>query len=309
MRLDCVDLSKKYHHIQALTHFNATFTAGIYALLGPNGSGKTTLMNLLSTNLKPDTGAITFNNTDIHVLGNEYLSNVGYAPQTPGLYANFTIKQFLWYMASVKDSFSDIRGKKRKEKIQEAIDSILLALDLKDIQSRKISTLSGGMKQRVAIAQAVLGDARILLLDEPTAGLDPKQRILVRNYLSEIAINRIIIISTHLVHDVSDISQEILLLKKGVLIKQGSSSQLCEEIVGKVWEQQLPSQDLAEFQKEHSITRISHQSDGDGLIVRYLSEQPASALSVPVTPELEDVYFLLMGLKSDDEKEGSKDGP
>ena len=110
MRLDCVDLSKKYHHIQALTHFNATFTAGIYALLGPNGSGKTTLMNLLSTNLKPDTGAITFNNTDIHVLGNEYLSNLGYAPQTPGLYANFTIKQFLWYMASVKDSLAQCKS-------------------------------------------------------------------------------------------------------------------------------------------------------------------------------------------------------
>lgn len=189
MKLFINNITKSYGNNLALSNFTAEFQPGIYALLGPNGSGKTTLMNIITDNLKADSGEILYddgsgNGENVLKMGVRFREKLGFIPQYPGLYPNFTVERFMWYMAALKGL--------KKEDAKTQIAEILRAVELDDVLRRKIGALSGGMKQRLALAQAVLGDPQILILDEPTAGLDPKQRIAIRNYISKIAFNKIV---------------------------------------------------------------------------------------------------------------------
>ena len=241
MKLILNNISKSYGSTLALDGFSATFEPGIYALLGPNGSGKSTLMNIITDNLKADNGEMLYsdNGEEPVSVGDKKLcfrSYIGFMPQYPGLYPSFTAKQFLEYVAVLKDIGGGLSKKERNALIDEQVTEVLEAVELSDVSNRKIKTFSGGMKQRLALAQAVLGDPKILILDEPTAGLDPKQRISVRNYISRMALNKIVIIATHVVPDVEFIAKDYIFLKKGTVIKQNSLHNLLSEIEGKVWE-------------------------------------------------------------------------
>ena len=212
MTLTIQNISKSYGTNLALDKFSATFEPGIYALLGPNGSGKSTLMNIITDNLKADSGSITYTSDkgaseDVLKMGVRFREKLGFMPQYPGLYPNFSVERFLWYMAALKGM--------TKADALEQIPASLKAVELDDVPRRKIGALSGGMKQRLALAQAVLGDPEILILDEPTAGLDPKQRISIRNYISRIAFDKIVLIATHVVSDVEFIARDVIMLKKG----------------------------------------------------------------------------------------------
>ena len=211
MKLTINGTTKSYGSNLALNGFTAEFEPGIYALLGPNGSGKSTLMNIITDNLKADSGEITYTDDtgrteNVLDMGVRFREKIGFMPQYPGLYPNFTVERFLWYMAALKGM--------DKEEAKRQIPEILAAVELDDVPRRKIGALSGGMKQRLTLAQAVLGDPEILILDEPTAGLDPKQRIAIRNYISKIALSKIVLIATHVVPDIEFIARDIIMLKK-----------------------------------------------------------------------------------------------
>ena len=305
MKLIFQNVSKSYGKIKALSDFTATLMPGIYALLGPNGSGKSTLMNLIADNIKLDAGSIFYQPVDgvkenIMEMGARFREKIGYMPQFPGIYPDFSVWDFLWYMAILKDVCPERNHQKRKGLIKERVMRVLRAVELDDVGHRKIKTLSGGMKQRVALAQAVLGNPEILILDEPTAGLDPKQRITIRNYISEIALNKIVIIATHVVSDVEFIAKEIILLKKGVIVDAAPPQQLIESMDGKVWLVHCAEKDVPTIKNQHLITNIS--PSGDPVLpacLRILCEQQPFASAVPATPTLEDYYLQLFGEKSE----------
>ena len=305
MKLILQNLSKYYGKTKALSDFTVTLTPGIYALLGPNGSGKSTLMNLITDNLKTDSGNIIYQTDDgleknILEMGAQFREKIGYMPQYPGIYPDFSVWDLLWYMAILKDMGSEWRGKKRKGYIKDQVIQVLKAVELDDISHRKIKTLSGGMKQRVALAQAVLGDPEILILDEPTAGLDPKQRITIRNYISEIALNKIVIIATHVVSDVEFIAKEIILLKKGVIVDAAPPQKLVENMDGKVWLVHCAEDDVPTIQNQYLITNISPSGDSElPACLRILCGQQPFASAVPAAPTLEDYYLQLFGEKSE----------
>lgn len=200
-------LAKSYGKVQALRNVTLSFGEGIYALLGPNGSGKSTLMNILAGILKPSSGTVSYKGEDILRLGDAYRENIGYMPQYPAMYRSFTVMEFMLYMAELKGW-----AKSGTEQIQ----SILERVELLELADRRISALSGGMRQRLSLAQAILGDPRILILDEPTAGLDPRQRVIVREFISEISREKTVLWATHIVSDVESIAKEVVFMKKGV---------------------------------------------------------------------------------------------
>ena len=254
MTLTIDNISKSYGKTKALIDFKAELNAGIYGLLGPNGSGKSTLMNIITDNLEADKGKILFNGEDVIRLGSKFRAKLGFMPQFPGLYASFTVKQFMKYMASLKDI------DKKTTKIQ--IEEILTAVELIDVQNKRISSLSGGMKQRLGLAQAMLGDPEILILDEPTAGLDPKQRIAVRNYIAQFALNRIVIIATHVVQDIEYIAKNIILLRKGVIVENATPAELLKKIEGNVWSVKIDENEVNKFKKKFKVTNISKNEEG-----------------------------------------------
>lgn len=200
MQLKFDRISKSFGNNRALSDFSAELEPGIYALLGPNGAGKSTLMNILTDNLNADEGRIFFDGEDIRKMGVRFREKLGFMPQYPGMYGSFTAERFLWYISALKGV--------PEEKAKRSIPELLEAVELSDAAWKRIASFSGGMKQRLALAQAVLGDPAVLVLDEPTAGLDPKQRIAVRNYISKIAFNKIVIIATHVVSDVEYIDRK-----------------------------------------------------------------------------------------------------
>ena len=218
MELKLSDLTKRYGEKEALSHFSYTFENGIYGILGANGAGKSTMMNLITDNVKRDGGAILFNGTEILKLGDAFRAVLGYMPQQQGLYEGMTAESFLAYMARLKR----IPGRE----IRGEIKRVLELTNLKDVRHGKIGSFSGGMKQRVLLAQAMLGEPKVLILDEPTAGLDPKERVRLRNYIYELSKNRIVLLATHIVSDIEAIANDILLLKKGRLIHHGSPAEL-----------------------------------------------------------------------------------
>lgn len=298
MELKFEKIDKSYGKNHALKEFSATLTPGIYALMGPNGSGKSTLMNILTDNLKADSGEITYaevgkEHENVLKMGVRFREKIGFMPQYPGMYPNFTVESFMWYMASLKDVGSQYKGKQKKEYIAKEIENILKAVELDDVPRRRIGALSGGMKQRLALAQAVLGDPEILILDEPTAGLDPKQRIAIRNYIATIALNKIVLIATHVVSDVEYIAKEVIFLKKGEITDFAPAHELAEKIDGKVWELTCGGAEVAAFSQKYRVVNIS-QSGAD-VTLRVLSDTRPEGNSAPAAPTLEDYYLWMFG--------------
>lgn len=292
MKLSIENVSKSYGTNLALNSFTATLDSGVYALLGPNGSGKSTLMNILTDNLKADSGEIKYtgedgNTENVLEMGVRFREKLGFMPQYPGLYPNFTVERFMWYMAALKGI--------SKEKAAKDIPAILAEVELDDVPRRKIGALSGGMKQRLTLAQAVLGDPEILILDEPTAGLDPKQRIAIRNFISRIAFNKIVIIATHVVPDIEFIARDIIMLKKGVIIDNAPPHELTKKIEGKVWNTPCAESDVQAMQDKFRVTNIARDDESGKIMLRVLSEDAPTADSRAISPTLEDYYLYIFG--------------
>ncbi len=279
------DLSKSYGSNLALNQFTYSFDHGIYALLGPNGSGKSTLMNIVTQNLKSDNGEILLDDTPIGKLGASYREKLGFMPQYPGMYPSFSALDFLRYMAVLKGL--------NKKKADEQIDELLHAVELHDVRTHRIGSFSGGMKQRLALAQALLGDPEIVILDEPTAGLDPKQRIAIRNYIASVALNKTVIIATHVVSDVEFIAREAIMLKKGVISDSGSPYELTQKIEGQVWQTVVKPEKVQAMQDKFRVVNI--QNGEQGVILRILSDVQPTEDSVTVVPSLEDYYLYVFG--------------
>lgn len=284
MELALDGLVKNYDTVKALKGVSFTLTPGVNGLLGPNGAGKSTMMNILSGNLSQTAGRITFNGEDIRNMGKAFRKRLGYMPQQQALYPGFTAAQFLGYMAT-------LRGMEKAE-ATDAVHRVLRQVALEDVALRRIKTFSGGMKQRLLIAQAILADPDVLVLDEPTAGLDPKQRIAIRNLIASLAERKIVIVSTHVVSDIAGIAKEILLLKQGELISQQSPAELIRQIDGTVWEVSVSKEDLPLWQSHYRISNMAY--DGSDFCLRLLSDEAVPG-GHPVKPNLEDVYLSYFG--------------
>ena len=248
MQLELIDLTKRYGDFVALDHLNITFTAGIYGILGANGAGKSTMMNLLTDNISRSNGKILYDGTDILKLGKDFRKILGYMPQQQGFYEHMTAQTFLYYMA-------DLKGIPKRQAAQE-IDDLLDATNLSDVRHKKLGGYSGGMKQRVLLAQALLGDPKVVILDEPTAGLDPKERIRIRNFISAMSRNRIILLATHIVSDIESISDQILMMKKGQMVGMGTPGELIESVADKVKEMSCSPEELDRVQEQYKVGNI-----------------------------------------------------
>ena len=222
MELQLKDVTKKYGEKVALDRFSYTFRPGIYGILGANGAGKSTMMNLITDNLRRDGGEITFDGTDIRKLGIEFRRILGYMIQQQGLFEGMTAESFLIYMARLKEI--------PRKQTRSEIDRVLEMTNLQDVRHKKVGAFSGGMKQRVLLAQALLGDPKVLILDEPTAGLDPRERARLRDHIYRLAQNRIVLLATHIVSDIEAISDQILLIRKGTLLRSGTATELIDSL-------------------------------------------------------------------------------
>ena len=285
MELQISDLTKCYGKKTALDSFTYTFTDGIYGLLGPNGAGKSTLMNIITQNLKPTKGSVTADGKNAADSGKEYRKLLGFMPQQQALYPDFTLTRFLYYMAGLKGI--------PKDKASLQIEELIRRVNLTQHCRSKLGGFSGGMRQRALLAQALLGDPKIIILDEPTAGLDPKERISLRNLIAETAFDKIVIIATHVVPDIEFIAKEVLLLNNGKLTRNGTPVELCGEIEGKVYEIFIKQEELPHIQDNFSIVNITH--DHDHLCVRVLSEVAPKWEHKAVPPTLEDLYLYCFG--------------
>lgn len=280
MIIEINNLTKIYGNNKALNDLTLTLEDGIYGVLGPNGSGKTTLINLLTDNVKRTSGDILIDNKDIVSLGEKYRDMIGYMPQQQALYNDFSAYMYLKYMCSVK-------GIKHGG---ELINDMLKEVNLYDVRNSKVGTFSGGMKQRLLFAQALLNGPKILILDEPTAGLDPKERINFRNMLAELSKDKIILLATHIVSDIECIADEVILLKKGNLVKKDTPENLMKNISNKVFEIRGTKEELISLQHNVGLGNIIH--DQNGISLRIVTDTPKDNY-IPVTDNisLEDVYL------------------
>ena len=285
MQVTFEHLSKKYNSKYALRDFSATLENGVYGLLGTNGAGKTTLLNVFMGIVKGDGGEIYIDGKNIRSLGSSFLENIGYLPQYPRFYRDFTVKEFLRYMCVLKD----IPTRRAEERIRELLDTV----NLSDAAGKKVGALSGGMRQRLGIAQAMLDDPGILILDEPTAGLDPRERIRFRNLISQFAENRIVILATHIVSDVEFIANQIILLHEGSLLRFGSPAQLCQALEGKVWALSLDVPDVPPELLHYTISNMARENDG--IHLRLISDVCPHPKAVTVMPNLEEVFLYHCG--------------
>ena len=284
MELKIENLTKHYGELFALDQFTATLKPGIYGILGPNGAGKATLMNLLTDTLKRESGTIALDGTEILSMGRDYRAVLGYMPQQQGYYDEFSVGRFLHYMAALKGM--------NKRQAQAAIDRLLGVVGLQNTVHKKMSALSGGMRQRILLVQALLNDPKILLLDEPTAGLDPEERIRIRNYIAEIAADKIVLLATHVVSDVESIADQVLILRKGKLLVMDTPEALIEHTRPHVAEVMCSIDELAEYQKHYVISGIS-QHNGK-YILRVVDAQYTADHTNDLRIGLDEVYLYYM---------------
>ena len=286
MKLALIDLTKKYGDFTALDRLTITFTPGIYGILGANGAGKSTMMNLLTDNISRSDGKILFDGTDILKLGKDFRKILGYMPQQQGFYEHMTAQTFLYYMA-------DLKGIPKNQAAQE-IDALLDATNLSDVRHKKLGGYSGGMKQRVLLAQSLLGDPKVVILDEPTAGLDPKERIRIRNFISAMSRNRIILLATHIVSDIESISDQILMMKKGQMVGMGTPGELIESVADKVKEMSCSPEELDRVQEQYKVGNI-FQRHGETWVRIIGDNLPTEGQYVEDHLSLEDVYLYYLG--------------
>jgi ABC-type multidrug transport system ATPase subunit len=288
MQLTVNNLGKQYKsNFWGLRNFSLDIKPGILGLLGPNGAGKSTFMRMLATITKPTTGSISWNGSDVIKKPDILRAVLGYLPQDFGVYPNLSAVEFLEYMAAIK-GLDAVSAKRR-------IDELLQLTNLVEAAGRPLGGYSGGMKQRVGIAQALLNDPQLLIVDEPTVGLDPEERVRFRNLLSDLSGERVVILSTHIVSDVEATATHIALVNKGQLLCEAAPENLLNELECKVWEWTVHSDDLPALKQKHIISGTLRRSDG--VQVRVVSEDRPDAIAQNVSPNLEDAYLFFIGGK------------
>lgn len=281
MNLEIKNVSKSYGDKLVIDDINLTLEPGLYGLLGANGAGKSTLMKMICNVSRTSKGEITYNEKNI-VNNKEFLDDLAYLPQDFSYYPEFTVIDFMLYMATL----NGMNKKIAKNKTFEVLDKVGLN---RNLSKKKIKTLSGGMKQRLGIAQAILDDPKVLIIDEPTVGLDPKERVRFRNMISEIAEDNIVLLSTHIVSDVEYIADEIIILKNGQIKNMGTAQELLSEIEGLVWEVNVSARDVKDYRKEYTV--INQRHDTGGVLLRIISETRPAGDAVRADVTLEDLYL------------------
>lgn len=281
MELQLDRVTKQYGTKLAVDRMNLSMKAGVYGLLGANGAGKTTLMRLLCDILNPTSGEIRYDGQNIHVMGEEYRSLLGYLPQNFGYYPEFTAEKFMLYMAALK-GLNRSFAKNRTEEL-------LRLVGLEKEHRKKIKTFSGGMKRRLGIAQAMLNEPEILILDEPTAGLDPKERVRFRNLISSFSKDKIVLLSTHIVSDVEYIADKIFLMKEGQILKEGTPEEITAQMNGLVWECEVDEKRAAEL--EYRYTIVNMKKKNGAIELRIVSDTKPDEAAISVDATLEDMYL------------------
>lgn len=286
MKLELKNLTKKYGSFTALDKMTITFEPGIYGILGANGAGKSTMMNLLTDNIPRTGGEILFDGTDILKLGKNFRKVLGVLPQQQGFYEHMTAQTFLYYMADLKAI--------PKKQAKDEIEKLLAVTNLSEVRHKKLGGFSGGMKQRALLAQALLGDPKVVILDEPTAGLDPKERIRIRNFISSLSRGKIILLATHIVSDIESISDQILMMKKGHLLGIGTPEELVESVSDKVKELPCVPEDLEKIQDKYKVGNV-FQRRGETWVRVVGDNLPGVGQYVQDHLSLEDVYLYYLG--------------
>ncbi len=291
MELVIDQVGKQYRgDFWGLRDFSLTLGPGVVGLLGPNGAGKSTLMRILATVTRPTEGSVTWDGADISSSPNELRDVLGYLPQDFGVYPNLNAVEFLQYLAAAKG----LDGKTARRRIDELLELV----NLTEASRRPLGGYSGGMRQRIGIAQALLNDPQLLIVDEPTVGLDPAERVRFRNLLSDLSGDRIVILSTHIVSDVEAVALEIVMINSGHLVSHATPEALLQEVEGKVWTWVVPSTDLPSVNQRHLVSGTVRR--GDGVHVRVVAETSPESNAESVTPTLEDAYLYRISLDGGD---------
>lgn len=285
MELCMTDLTKRFGDFAAVDDVTLTMTNGVYGLLGVNGAGKTTLMRMLCTLLAPSAGTITYDGRDIFAMDADYRDLLGYLPQEFGFYPDFSVRDYLRYIATLKGV--------RPVVARDRVERLIRQVGLEKVATRKMKRLSGGMKRRAGIAQAMLNDPRILILDEPTAGLDPNERIRFRNLISELAEDRLVLLSTHIVSDVEYIASEIWLMNEGRILAQGTADALIRAMHDDVWRVSVPRAQVSGYMARFKVANVKTSTDGAEL--RIVSSVRPTPDAVQEAPTLEDVFLYHFG--------------
>lgn len=289
MELRIENVCKEYKGKKVLENIDIEFQSGIYGVLGNNGAGKTTLINIIVGILKSDKGIIKFNNVDVRELGKNYISRIGYLPQYPKFYKKFRVIDFLRYMSIIKDI--------PKGNIENRINELLDIVNLSHASNKKIGELSGGMLQRVGIAQAMINNPDILILDEPTAGLDPQERIRFRNLILRLSEERIVLITTHIISDIEFIANKIILLKEGKVLKHDPPYTLINELANKVWQVTINNEVLEEIMEKYQFKISNMVQDYNKIHLRIIDDVKPEINAINVQPNLEDAFLYFAGEK------------
>lgn len=287
MELSCNNITKKFGDEAAVNQLNLTMHNGVYGLLGVNGAGKTTMMRMLCTLIKPTDGTITYNGKNIFEMGSTYRTLLGYLPQDFGFYPEFTVWDYLMYVAALKG----IRPATAKKRVEMLLERVGMSKSKK----KKMKKLSGGMKRRIGIAQAMLNDPQILILDEPTAGLDPNERIRFRNLISELSEKRMVLLSTHIVSDVEYIANEICLMKEGTIIQKGTAEKLTASLPVHVWKGIVDKNKLSALMQQYRIANM--KTEAGQVEVRIISEEKPFSGAICTEACLEDVFLYYFDKK------------